>query len=88
MTTPEPVKPEPAASASPAEIQADIEQTRKELGDTVDQLTDKFDVKAQARNAVTDGAGRPNQTAWIGIAAVGVTLGLAVAFAVRKRRKA
>jgi Protein of unknown function (DUF3618) len=34
---------------TPEEIRRDIEQTRRELGDTVDALSHKADVKAQAR---------------------------------------
>ena len=37
---------------SPDEIRAEIEQTRAELGQTVDALTSKLDVKAQAHDRV------------------------------------
>jgi uncharacterized protein YdbL (DUF1318 family) len=37
---------------TPDEIRADIEQTREEVGDTVEQLAAKTDVKAQARERV------------------------------------
>ena len=37
---------------SPDEIRADIEDTREELGDTVEQLAAKTDVKAQAKAKV------------------------------------
>lgn len=43
---------EPANSIS--DIEDDIEQTREELGHTVDALKGKFDVKAQARHKVDD----------------------------------
>jgi hypothetical protein len=33
---------------TPDEIKADIEQTRAQLADTVDALTDRLDVKARA----------------------------------------
>jgi hypothetical protein len=39
-------------SPSPDEIRAEIEQTRSDLGDTVDALTTKLDVKAQAKQKV------------------------------------
>ena len=39
-------------SPSPEEIRAEIEQTRSEMGDTVDALTNKLDVKAQAKEKV------------------------------------
>jgi chromosome segregation ATPase len=48
------VSDDPARSAtdqaqSPEEIRADIEQTREDLGDTVEALAAKTDVKARAR---------------------------------------
>jgi chromosome segregation ATPase len=36
------------------QIQADIEQTRQELGETVEALTFKLDVKARARDRLND----------------------------------
>ena len=39
---------------SPEEIRADIEQTREEVGDTVEALTAKTDVKAQARERIEE----------------------------------
>jgi Protein of unknown function (DUF3618) len=49
----------PAAAAgptpeSPAELRADIERTRQELGDTVAALAEKTDVKARARDKVAE----------------------------------
>ena len=38
---------------SPQAIRADIEQTREELGDTVEALAAKTDIKAQAKNRIT-----------------------------------
>jgi cobalamin biosynthesis Mg chelatase CobN len=38
-----------AETRDPAQIEADIEQTRQELGETVEALTAKLDVKARAR---------------------------------------
>ena len=35
---------------SPEQIQADIEQTREQVGDTVEALAAKTDVKARARD--------------------------------------
>ncbi|MCP3427207.1 DUF3618 domain-containing protein [Rothia sp. AR01] len=43
---------EPAADATPAQIEADIAETRAELGETVEQLTASLDVKAQAKHQV------------------------------------
>jgi chromosome segregation ATPase len=42
------------APRSPAEIRADIEQTRKEVGDTVEALAEKTDVKARANDRVEE----------------------------------
>ena len=39
---------------SPEEIRADIDQTREEVGDTVEALAAKTDVKAQARARVEE----------------------------------
>ena len=36
-------------TSDPEQIQQDIEQTRRELGDTVEALAEKTDVKAQTR---------------------------------------
>ncbi|ROR90323.1 DUF3618 domain-containing protein [Nocardioides aurantiacus] len=41
-------------SQTPQEIQADIERQREQLAGTVDQLTQKLDVKAQAKHKVAD----------------------------------
>jgi hypothetical protein len=39
---------------SPAELRADIERTRQDLGDTVAALAEKTDVKARARDKVSE----------------------------------
>jgi hypothetical protein len=39
---------------SPDDVRAEIEQTRAELGDTVEALVAKTDVKGQAKQAVSD----------------------------------
>jgi len=39
------------SAQSPQELQAQVEKTRAELADTVDQLTQKTDVKARAKDA-------------------------------------
>jgi ElaB/YqjD/DUF883 family membrane-anchored ribosome-binding protein len=44
----------PEDQKSPAEIRAEIEQTRAALGDTVEALAEKTDVKAQAKAKVED----------------------------------
>jgi ElaB/YqjD/DUF883 family membrane-anchored ribosome-binding protein len=50
----EAVEPEGSESRSPEEIKRDIEQTRDELGDTVEALAEKADVKAQAKQRVDE----------------------------------
>jgi Protein of unknown function (DUF3618) len=51
MTTPvDPDASEPGAGLSADELQADIERTREQLGNTVDALSEKLDVKAQTRH--------------------------------------
>ncbi len=40
-------------------LQADIEQTREELADTVDDLAAKFDVKSRLHDATMEPDGRP-----------------------------
>lgn len=53
MTSPTDIPP-PDKDADAAELQADIERTRAELGTTVEALSEKLDVKAQAQNTVRD----------------------------------
>jgi hypothetical protein len=43
---------------SPDEIEADIERTRRDLGDTVAAVAEKADVKAQAKAKVEDAKAR------------------------------
>lgn len=47
-------RPEPRPDAGIDELQADIEQTRAELGETVGALSDKLDVKGRAQHAVAE----------------------------------
>lgn len=48
------LRPEPGPDAGVAEIQADIEKTRDELGQTVEALAAKTDVKARAHDKATE----------------------------------
>jgi ElaB/YqjD/DUF883 family membrane-anchored ribosome-binding protein len=43
-----------AETRSPEEIQAEIETTREELGDTVEAIAEKTDVKKQAKRKVAE----------------------------------
>jgi hypothetical protein len=52
MTTPDPALPEPGADASIDDLQADIEATRAQVGDTVGALASKLDVKSRAKDQV------------------------------------
>lgn len=67
MTSPHNVSPAdippPGKDAGAAEIQADIERTRAELGTTVEALSEKFDVKTQARNTMHDVTRRASEQA-------------------------
>jgi uncharacterized protein YdbL (DUF1318 family) len=45
---------DPGRTRTPEEIRADIEQTRAEVGDTVEALAEKTDVKAQAQHRVDE----------------------------------
>lgn len=69
-----------------AALQADIERTREELAQTVDQLTAKLDVKSRIRARVTTPEGRPtNPVLVVGGVAVAAVLA-AVVLTVRRRR--
>ena len=63
MTEPERLQPEPGTDAGLDEIQTDIDQTRQQLGETVEALSAKLDVKAQARQKVDDTKARVVGTA-------------------------
>jgi ElaB/YqjD/DUF883 family membrane-anchored ribosome-binding protein len=46
-------EPEQSKDKTPEEVRVDIERTREELGDTVEALAAKTDVKAQAKDRIT-----------------------------------
>ena len=48
------LRPEPGPDAGVAEIEADIEKTRNELGQTVEALAAKTDVKARAHDKAAE----------------------------------
>jgi hypothetical protein len=54
MNAADPGRPEPASDASVDEIQKDIDATRGELGETVEALSAKLDVKHQAKQKIDD----------------------------------
>ena len=116
MTTPvEPDASEPCTGLSADDLQADIERTREQLGNTVDALSEKLDVKAQtrhkmenlkqggaakldavrarggeaatkAKDAATDGQGKPRTGLLVGAALVAALLAVGAAVVWRRRR--
>jgi hypothetical protein len=54
MNDAEPTKPEPGPDASVDEIEADIEATRRALGQTVEAVSAKLDVKQRVGDKVHD----------------------------------
>jgi ElaB/YqjD/DUF883 family membrane-anchored ribosome-binding protein len=52
LTSPKDAGHSAAADRSPQELRRDIEQTRAELGDTVEALAEKADVKGQAQEQI------------------------------------
>ena len=54
MAAPNPDRPEPGPDAGIEDIQADIAQTRNELGQTVEALSDKLDVKERAKQKAAE----------------------------------
>ncbi len=54
MTGPDHARPQPGPDAGLDDLQADIERTRAELGQTAQALTDKLDVKGRAVGAASD----------------------------------
>ncbi|NSC22468.1 DUF3618 domain-containing protein [Streptomyces albus subsp. chlorinus] len=51
------------AAQSPEELRVQVEETRRELGDTVEALAARADVKAQARQKATRLKGQVSDTA-------------------------
>jgi hypothetical protein len=54
MTAANPNRPEPGPDAGIDDIQADIEQTRNELGETVQALSHKLDVKERSKEKAAE----------------------------------
>jgi hypothetical protein len=63
MAQPDSTPPEPGPDAGIDDIQADIERTRKELGDTVGALSAKLDVKERAKDKAAETKERVIDTA-------------------------
>ena len=65
MTTdPTPLSPEPGPDAGIDDIQADIERTRKELGETIGALSAKADVTGRVQQKVADTKDRITEKAF------------------------
>lgn len=62
-------------SPEAAALQAEIERTREDLAETVDQLAAKLDVKSRVRDKVTSADGKP--TPAVTSVGAGVVAGLA-----------
>src|SRR5215212_4434485 len=65
MSMPEQLPPEPGPDADKKAIQADIDQTRNQLAETVEALSHKLDVKEQARHKVDDTKARVGEKALV-----------------------
>jgi hypothetical protein len=76
---------EPQKTPIAADLEADIERTRAELADTVDQLAAKLDVKTRIRDRFVTEDGRPTPTALVAGGAVLLALTVAVVRGVRRR---
>ncbi len=99
MAAPNPDRPEPGPDAGIEEIEADAEQTRNELGQTVEALADKLDVKERAKEKAAETkeqvvekadslrhAATDNPQRTVPVAAVAVIAALVVGIVVWRRR--
>jgi len=75
----------PSPSTSVSDLQADIERTRAELADTVDQLAARLDVKTRVRDRLITPEGRPTTTAYVVGTAVVLALTAMVVRGVRRK---
>jgi vacuolar-type H+-ATPase subunit I/STV1 len=100
MAAPDPNRPEPGPDAGVEDIQADIAQTRNELGQTVEALSDKLDVKTRAKEKAAETKERvvakadtlrhtatDNPQRTVPVAAVVLIGALAAVIVVRRRRR-
>jgi hypothetical protein len=71
---------------TPEEIRAEIERTRRELGDTVDALSHKANVKEQARIKKDEVQERVSSNPMPVVAVIGGALALLVVLRVLRKR--
>jgi ElaB/YqjD/DUF883 family membrane-anchored ribosome-binding protein len=71
---------------TPEELRREIEQTRRELGETVDALSHKADVKEQARIKAGEVQERVSENPQRTAMAIGGMLGLLLLLRVLRRR--
>jgi hypothetical protein len=84
MASPEAQPPEVGPDAGIDEIQADIEKTRHQLGETVDALSHKLNVKEQATNKAVEIREKTPPAVPIGVA---VAVVAAVVLIIWRRRR-
>lgn len=78
----------PGANATRDEVEADIERTRRQLGDTVEALAAKADVKARLKAQVETTKGRVDDIVRqrrVPITAAGAVVGVATLIVVWRR---
>lgn len=79
--------PQPRPDAGIEELQADIERTRGELGETVAALSDKMDVKTRAQNRVHEVADNAKAEPAVPVAVVlAAAAAVGLLFWLRRRR--
>ncbi|HET8561540.1 MAG TPA: DUF3618 domain-containing protein [Marmoricola sp.] len=90
MTTPSD-HPDPATSTngtrSKEEIEADIARTRQQLGETVDALSQKLDVKSRLKERAKQGREQAAEAPVVPIAVVAGVVLLATLLVRRRRKK-
>lgn len=81
-------RPAMSQSPEPDQLREEIADTRRELGDTVEALAAKTDVKAQAKQKVEEGKTAVSRNPLPLLAAAAATVSAAGAWVVIKRRRA
>ncbi len=71
----------------PKIIRADIDETRAALGDTVEQLVGRMDVRKRAKEATTMGRAAVRDSAWLWVPALAGTLVATVGVIIALRKQ-